>query len=771
MLNLIGEGLAKGTKKALQETAEEVGEKAVAKVAKKAAKNTRAEIFTDTLKTLKGKYGDVAGNKLIDMYDDGKKLSTLNDILSGRETQSPLLMYHAVHSDKLAQLADQVGNKMPNPSLQIIDPNVNTGGNFGDVILLGNKDMAYPAGRFGGIDTYKKPNIYGRDIFSRRRPLVYQLEDGDNYFYSKAGNAPMDRVFASPENISKEMNKYKVRGSEGIVGPGSVAAQVTPQFSSLSDVIRNAKRLQPKDTVKQATDEWTDAVFNAIDEMKAAQDSPSSLSYTEYMEAIQDLLGNKKAVQSGFTYLPKGEFYDSHFRNETARRELNKLAEMGWGLPTDYFELKANRPINMSEFSGAILPEDFGTRSWDETEKKVLQFLEDNNIPIVDRYFVGADGSSDRSKEAIFKKLAQQDRLSTPYLMSVKPDFEPDYDTRMTIDKLANSVKRIGSDDVAKVDKKTLPVGWKELEKRMDLNYMDDKIAKLAGKEKFRDVTLPDMKRILDDMGYGVDPELLKLDGEQIATYNALKDAIDDELAMEMSSKGGKAAPEFLKGRSGAARGRYAEPENFYLDHQGRAGYLDAELSDRLGIGLSNTPLSDDLNNYTSRDAAGDYFATGIGLKPSEMLRGERELSTMAHERLHSFQNTAGDYAPEVGQAYNELHEALAPYKLNKKQIKDYHGKLGHGDPDYYLNDHEQEARMWQEYLDRAGYTKATDNSSKARRKFLAGRSEEFDPGIDKAFDQFLLKLRTLSKAGVALPAVGLALLLGENYNNKKKEG
>lgn len=37
MLNLIGEGVAKGAKKALQETAEEVGEKAAAKVAKKAA--------------------------------------------------------------------------------------------------------------------------------------------------------------------------------------------------------------------------------------------------------------------------------------------------------------------------------------------------------------------------------------------------------------------------------------------------------------------------------------------------------------------------------------------------------------------------------------------------------------------------------------------------------------------------------------------------------------------------------------------------------------
>lgn len=411
MLNLIGEGLAKGAKKAAQETAEDAGEKAISKVAKKAAKKTRANTFMELSKELSNRYGADAGRKIMQMYDDGKMNSTLSNILSGKETQGPLLMYHAVEGRKLAELANNLGNKVPNPSLQIVDPQKNIGGNFGDVILLGNKDMAYSAGRYGGIDTNKKTNIFGRDIYSSRRPTIVTGEDGNSYIMGT-------RKLATPENISAFMNRGPIRGTE-MSGPGAVAAQVTPQFKNLSDVIRGAGRLQPKDAVKKSNDAWSDAVFNAIDEMKYAQDLPANVSYNNYMQGIQDLLGNKSLAKRGFTGLP--EWANGLYDNDTARKELVKLADMGEELPTDYFELKANRPIDMSEFSGAILPEDFGnTTYWSsQHEQDVLKFLEDNNIPIVDRYFVGADGSSDRSKEAIFKKLAQQDRLKTPYLLGL----------------------------------------------------------------------------------------------------------------------------------------------------------------------------------------------------------------------------------------------------------------------------------------------------------------------------------------------------------------
>lgn len=429
MLNLIGEGIEQGAKKALSKATKEAGEEVAEKAAKTVAKKaTRAEVLGNMAKELKEKYGDVAARKIGSYYGDGKMNATLGRILRGEETQGPLLMYHATSAEKLADLAKlgkKYGNKMPNPSLQIVDPNVNIGGNFGDVILLGNKDMAYPKGKYGGLDYNGKTNIYGRDIYSKRKPFVKQLEDGEYYFYPNedriGGGLSNYNVteLATPENLSKQMNKPPVRGSEGMTGPGPVAAMATPQFKSLSDVIEGAKvgRLQSKDAAKKATDEWTDRVFDAIDEMRRAQDVDVHISNTDYMRAIQELLGNKRAVASGFEILPK-DGYDI-FKNPTARAELSKLAEEAKWLPTDYFELKANRPINMSEFSGAILPEDFGTRSWDTAEQEVMKYLEDNGIPIVDRYFVGADGSSEKSKEAIFKKLTKQDRLKTPYLLGL----------------------------------------------------------------------------------------------------------------------------------------------------------------------------------------------------------------------------------------------------------------------------------------------------------------------------------------------------------------
>lgn len=408
MLNLIGEGLAKGAQKAIKEGAEEIGEKAVSKVAKKASKKTRAEVLTEMFQNMTEKYGR-KGSELMSMYGDGKRNSTLSKILSGEETQSPLVMYHAVDSKKLAELADQIGRKVPNPSLQIVDPEKNVGGNFGDVILLGNKDMAFSSGKYGGLDT-RKTNIYGRDIYSRRRPVVSM----DGNFFNKYDTK---YEVATPENISRYMNSPPVRGSEGVAGPGSVAAQVTPQFKSLSDVIENAGRIVDRDTAQKANDQWTDTLLDSIDEMRKAQNVDVYLNNAEYMRAIQGLLGNKKAVASGFEVLPK-EGYEI-FNNDVAKRELRKLAEIGEALPTDYFELKANRPIDMSEFSGAILPEDFGRYDFNGSEKKVLEFLEQNNVPIVDRYFVGANGSSEKSKQAIFRKLAKQDRLKTPYLLGL----------------------------------------------------------------------------------------------------------------------------------------------------------------------------------------------------------------------------------------------------------------------------------------------------------------------------------------------------------------
>lgn len=756
MLNLIGEGLAKGTKKALQETAEDVGEKAIAKTAKRTAKEAAIDISNKVAQ----KYGDKADEIMAYYGSDLAKKgdnSFLGRLLSGKKVENPLVMYHSVDSSKLRdilELADATYSNyaIPNPSVQVVDPTKNVGTSYGDVILLGNKSIP------GGINKYSgKPDLYGgkynlfsRDIYSPRKPNI----EWNKGIPTIAGT----RKRATPDNISEYMTKQGIKAVEGNWStPASLAAATSKRFKSPLDAIKNSDLLQSQGGLQRAFNDWdnevSDSVQTLLDKYMANNPDVNQYDYADYiMSELQDAMAGKKMWDDPYGINT----------TEEGRNIVQNLTNKAKELPTAYFEGKPSRAIPLEEFGGVILPEGF-------SDTYVDKALKDAGLEIKGWY--DPENYEESLQNTLVGLTEGSDRLSTPYLMSVKPDFTPDYDTRMTIDKLRDSAKRIGSKDVAKVNKKTLPVGWKELEKRMDIDYIDNKIAELAGKDKLRDVTLSDMNKILDDMGYGVDPELIKRDGIQAATYNALKDALDDEMAIDLQVKGGRAAADFLKARSGAVRGVMSSPEDFYFGNQGRAGYLDAELSDRLGIGRSNTPLSDDLNDYISKDVAGDYFATGIGLKPSELLRGENELSTLAHERLHSFQHTAGEYDPGVKQAYDELHDALAPYKMNEDQMKAYlegNGKLADADTlGYYVNDREQEARMFQEFLERAGYTKTGKFTAPSR---ITGR-KEFDEGIDTPFNQFLLKLRTLSKAGIALPAVGLALLLGENYNNKKKEG
>jgi hypothetical protein len=189
----------------------------------------------------------------------------------------------------------------------------------------------------------------------------------------------------------------------------------------------------------------------------------------------------------------------------------------------------------------------------------------------------------------------------------------------------------------------------------------------------------------------------------------------------------------------------------------GKAGALDTILSERLGIAPGNTNKRQakfDLGGNTVGRYRGGAreIAVGDNIKNPENL-----LSTMAHERLHSFQNeakaTSGRYDNEVNAAYRELQKELMPNLHPMRQIrKDHFSNYG-----YFSEPIEQEARMLQDYLEAKGYT----NSGKTKFEY----GEEVHPAFDKFFD----KLRDLSKRGVALPAI-LAALGGGAYMANQEE-
>lgn len=203
----------------------------------------------------------------------------------------------------------------------------------------------------------------------------------------------------------------------------------------------------------------------------------------------------------------------------------------------------------------------------------------------------------------------------------------------------------------------------------------------------------------------------------------------------------------------------------------GSPGALDTVLSERLGIAPGNTVKVTDVtkNDHLSSGALGRYARSERNIALSDINSPEGKVSTMAHERLHSFQNesrpeSAGRYSPEVAEAYKQLQKDLGHYYKSNSEIKKRYGR----NVDYWASSGEQESRMFQQYLENKGYT---DDS--AWRK-MSGKADEWGNEINPAFDKFIDKLRDLSKRGVALPALA-ALFGGGAYmasqeNDKEKE-
>ena len=193
----------------------------------------------------------------------------------------------------------------------------------------------------------------------------------------------------------------------------------------------------------------------------------------------------------------------------------------------------------------------------------------------------------------------------------------------------------------------------------------------------------------------------------------------------------------------------------------GYSGALDTALSERLGIAPGNTIKTRDTSGLYEKGWGGRYNRTYKDIAVRDKVGTvEDKVSTIAHERLHSFQNESnpenlGRYDKKVTDAYKQLQEDLKPFLKSREEIE----SIYNDNVDYYLKPVEQEARMFQTFLENNGYT----HTGKA--------FTEWGEEINKPFAKFVNSLKKLSKAGVALPAVaglfGIGAIAGSGKNEE----
>jgi len=344
------------------------------------------------------------------------------------------------------------------------------------------------------------------------------------------------------------------------------------------------------------------------------------------------------------------------------------------------------------------------------------------------------------------------------------------------------------------IDESTLPAGYKEFREIVDngksyakeklgaesankadlrrvVEYLYDDTAKQE--EMLRNVKIEESNDAARRAMYGLAP---RKSGSSFSE-KMLRRAADEKLTKEFTEKIGKIenrVPELMNSL------RRYNPSDLSV-RKGLTAAADELYSERLGIAPGNTIKYNGPADV--RNAYGRYSkqSKNLALTRSNVSDPEQAISTVAHERLHSFQNEAdlnrgkygatNRYDKRVTDAFDELRKELQDSDIYKS-FDEISNRYGRKDATYYADTVEQEARMLQQYLNNKGYTDLQQLKSVYTDK---GRSGEFGSEVNAPFDKFFDKLRALSKKGVALPALtalfgGDAIMAATQGDDKKKK-
>ncbi len=191
---------------------------------------------------------------------------------------------------------------------------------------------------------------------------------------------------ATLENIVREM-RGKGAGEEGLQHTfGSLRAKLRPKFKSHAELKRKRGQITGYGKAKIFFDEADQLLADyrgAVED--AARTVNPDVSMNTVDELVEDILLKRGEHEYSKPYMPA--------ITKQIRDMADKLREMFREMPTEYFEIKPQRGVPLSEFKGAIVPK--------ETSASTLKILKDAGITKIYKYANHAE------RQALFKKFPE----------------------------------------------------------------------------------------------------------------------------------------------------------------------------------------------------------------------------------------------------------------------------------------------------------------------------------------------------------------------------
>lgn len=376
-----------------------------------------------------------------------------------------LIIQHNVTAANLLH-ADRMGG-IAAPSLAI-NKAANANTSFGEITLIGPKEMADPKG-------YVAPKVFGSDIYSPRYPdvqykvdktSVRKLNDllapfreggereryteilrpddlrGDKAFdryaeknftqngyadYRAAGHAILQEAGAAelifkgftnsgnrsytPHTLETVLRilKKELRGGEGFnYGVGSLRAKFTPQFRSVEQIRKNADRLVSKEDFEAVKKEIDAEFWDVANELQ-----PYSHRGKEF--------GFGDAVINAMSEAPKiglsralDEYNIKGVPDDVLAKAIGFLEKLRH-LPTEYFEAKILRGVGMSEFRIAVVPDSIDPAVRSLLEKRGVEVVEYKKGDEADRRRAVNEIANSRADEVMFSPKITGDNPGRDY--------------------------------------------------------------------------------------------------------------------------------------------------------------------------------------------------------------------------------------------------------------------------------------------------------------------------------------------------------------------
>jgi hypothetical protein len=219
-----------------------------------------------------------------------------------------------------------------------------------------------------------------REIIDENQP-AYQ--NWLNNLDDSLGLTPNERIFKgytdagnkryaphTLENVVKEM-KGSPAGREGMnYGLGSLRAEVTPKFRTVSDMKAKRENLVSKEAMETAKDELNQEFFA----LAAKLDNGGSVGYDVVQARLAEIpkYGTRNTLKEYYEDISDGLV-------DEVDGFLKKLANS----PTEYFEGKPQRAVSIDEMAGALIKKD--------SPASVEKILKKNGVERIEKYTDDAD--------------------------------------------------------------------------------------------------------------------------------------------------------------------------------------------------------------------------------------------------------------------------------------------------------------------------------------------------------------------------------------------